>query len=141
LSGIKLRIKRQAVLLAILLLSFSIGFSSSIQVYGQGQIINETSPFPTSSFQSKAAILDNMPSHNVTVGDIDIAYKQIGNADAKPIILITGASATMDMWNSLLLEELTSANYTNKGTPSDSISVITISFLPKPIILKTYSVF
>jgi hypothetical protein len=44
----------------------------------------------TSSFQSKASILDNMPSHNVTVGDIDIAYKQIGKADAKPIILITG---------------------------------------------------
>jgi pimeloyl-ACP methyl ester carboxylesterase len=52
-----------------------------------------------------------MPSHNVTVGDISIAYKQIGKADAKPIILITGADATMDMWNPLLLEELTSANY------------------------------
>jgi pimeloyl-ACP methyl ester carboxylesterase len=65
----------------------------------------------TSSFQSKAAILDNMPSHNVTVGDIDIAYKQIGKPNAKPIILITGADATMDMWNPLLLEQLTSANY------------------------------
>jgi pimeloyl-ACP methyl ester carboxylesterase len=52
-----------------------------------------------------------MPSHNVTVGDIDIAYKQIGRPDAKPIILITGASATMDMWNPLLLEQLASANY------------------------------
>jgi hypothetical protein len=37
-----------------------------------------------------------MPSHNVTVGDINIAYKQIGRPDAKPIILITGASATID---------------------------------------------
>jgi pimeloyl-ACP methyl ester carboxylesterase len=52
-----------------------------------------------------------MPSHNVTVGDIDIAYKQIGKPNAKPIILITGADATMDMWNPLLLEQLTSANY------------------------------
>jgi pimeloyl-ACP methyl ester carboxylesterase len=52
-----------------------------------------------------------MPSHSVTVGDIDIAYKQIGRPDAKPIILITGASATMDMWNPLLLEQLASANY------------------------------
>lgn len=67
--------------------------------------------YSTSSFQSKAAILDNMPSHNVTVDDINIAYKQIGRPDAKPIILITGADATMDMWNPLLLEELTSANY------------------------------
>ena len=64
-----------------------------------------------SSFQSKAAILDNMPSHNVTVGDINIAYKQIGKPDAKPIIFITGVSATMDMWNPLLLERLASANY------------------------------
>ena len=73
---------------------------------------NISNPFSsTSSFQSKASILDNMPSHNVTVGDINIAYKQIGRPDAKPIILITGADATMDMWNPLLLEELTSANY------------------------------
>lgn len=75
-----------------------------------GQNINNTFS-STSSFQSKAAILDNMPSHNVTVGDIDIAYKQIGKPNAKPIILITGADATMDMWNPLLLEQLTSANY------------------------------
>jgi hypothetical protein len=78
---------------------------------GNGQNTTDISPFPSPSFQSKAAILDNMPSHNVTVGDIDIAYKQIGRSDAKPIILITGASATMDMWNPLLLEQLTSANY------------------------------
>ena len=42
-----------------------------------------------------------MPSHNVTVGDIDIAYKQIGRSDAKPIISITGASATMDTCGTL----------------------------------------
>jgi pimeloyl-ACP methyl ester carboxylesterase len=45
------------------------------------------------------------------VDDISIAYKQIGKADAKPIILITGAGATMDMWNPLLIENLVSANY------------------------------
>ena len=65
----------------------------------------------TSSFQSKASILDNMPSQHIKVGDISIAYKQIGKAGAKPIILITGGCATMDMWNPLLLEKLTSANY------------------------------
>ena len=71
-----------------------------------------SNPFSSaSSFQSKASILDNMPSHNVTVGDISIAYKQLGNAEGKPIILITGASSTMDMWNPLLLQTLISANY------------------------------
>ena len=73
---------------------------------------NISNPFSSApSFQTKASILDNMPSHNVTVGDISIAYKQIGKTDGKPIILITGASSTMDMWNPLLLEELISANY------------------------------
>ena len=65
----------------------------------------------TSSFQSKASILDNLPSQHIKVGDISIAYKQIGKADAKPLILITGGGATMDMWSPLLLEKLISANY------------------------------
>jgi pimeloyl-ACP methyl ester carboxylesterase len=112
----KLKIKNQTILSSIMvILCFSIllnnnGFST-FSVYSSltRDISNTLSS--TSSFQSKASILDNMPSHNVTVGDINIAYKQIGKPDAKPIILITGASATMDMWNPLLLEQLASANY------------------------------
>jgi pimeloyl-ACP methyl ester carboxylesterase len=99
------------MLLSFVALSCHNNLSSIEPAYGQGENINSTLPFPSSSFQSKAAILDNMPSHNVTVGDINIAYKQIGKPDSKPIILITGASATMDMWNPLLLEQLASANY------------------------------
>jgi pimeloyl-ACP methyl ester carboxylesterase len=73
---------------------------------------NTNNPFSsTSSFQSQASILDNLPSQNITVGDISIAYKQLGKADGKPIILITGAGATMDMWNPLLIGNLISANY------------------------------
>ncbi len=102
------------ILLCLIVLQFYNGLVSFEPVYSQGQNISDpsSSPFSSfSSFQSKAAFLDNMPSHNVTVGDIDIAYKQIGGPNAKPIILITGASATMDMWNPLLLEQLASANY------------------------------
>ena len=52
-------------------------------VYSQGQNISDTSSSsPLSSFQSKGAILDNMPSQYVTVGDINIAYKQIGKPDS-----------------------------------------------------------
>jgi hypothetical protein len=86
------------------------GFSTFPAYSSIGRNISNTFS-STSSFQSKASILDNMPSQNITVGDTSIAYKQIGKADAKPIILITGAGATMDMWNPLLLEKLTSANY------------------------------
>ena len=94
----------------LVILCFSIllnnnGFPTFPAYSSIGQNISDPSSSPFSSFQSKAAFLDNMPSHNVTVGDIDIAYKQIGRPDAKPIILITGASATMDMWNPLLLED------------------------------------
>lgn len=99
------------MLLSFVVLSCDNDLSSIEPAYGQGENINSTLPFPSSSFQSKAAILDNMPSHNISVGDINIAYKQIGKPDAKPIILITGSSATMDMWNPLLLEQLASANY------------------------------
>jgi pimeloyl-ACP methyl ester carboxylesterase len=112
-----LKIKNQSILSSILvILCFSIllnnnGFPTFPAYSSIGQNISDPSASPFSSFQSKAAFLDNMPSHNVTVGDIDIAYKQIGRPDAKPIILITGASATMDMWNPLLLEQLASANY------------------------------
>ena len=102
------------MLLYLILPTFNNGLVSFDVVYSQGQITNNTSPSPSlssSSFQSKASILDNMPSQNITVGDINIAYKQIGKAGAKPIILITGGGATMDMWNPLLLEKLASANY------------------------------
>jgi pimeloyl-ACP methyl ester carboxylesterase len=96
------------------------GFCSFVPAYSQGQNINSTSS-PSSSFQSKAAMIDNIPSQKVTVGDINIAYKQLGKSNAKPIILITGLGATMDVWNPLLLEKLSSSNYTviifdNRGT-------------------------
>jgi pimeloyl-ACP methyl ester carboxylesterase len=108
-----LKIKSQTVLSAKMALCFIVllcnnGFSSFVSVYSQEQNINNTS----SSFQSQATIIDNIPSQKVTVGDIDIAYKQVGKGSAKPIILITGLGATMDMWNPLLLEQLSSSNHT-----------------------------
>lgn len=66
---------------------------------------------PSSSFQSKVAMINKIPSQKVTVGDINMAYKQLGKSNAKPIILITGLGATMDMWSPLLLEQLISSNY------------------------------
>jgi ABC-type polysaccharide/polyol phosphate export permease len=117
-----LKIKNQTVLPAIMMvLCFSVllcdnGFSSFVPVYSQGQNINSSSfsssvSSSPSSFQSKADMIDNIPTQKVIVGDINMAYKQLGKSNAKPIILITGLGATMDMWNPLLLEQLTSSNY------------------------------
>jgi pimeloyl-ACP methyl ester carboxylesterase len=110
---IKLKIKSQMVLLSIML-SCSIlvnnnGFSVFLPAYSQGQNINNTA---SSAFQSQASIIDNIPSQKVPVGDIDVAYKQVSKGSAKPIILITGLGATMDMWSPFLLEQLSLSNRT-----------------------------
>ena len=88
-----------------------------------GAVLMPTLAFasPSSPFHSKVAMINKIPSQKVTVGDIDIAYKQLGKSNAKPIILITGLGATMDTWSPLLLEQLTSSNYyvtifDNRGT-------------------------
>ena len=101
-----------AIILFGIILVNNNGFSSLVPAYSQGQNINSTSS-PSSSFHSKASMIDNLPSQKVTVGNIDIAYKKVGKGyGAKPIILITGLGATMDMWNPLLLEQLSSSNHT-----------------------------
>jgi pimeloyl-ACP methyl ester carboxylesterase len=45
---------------------------------------------------------------SVRVGDIDIGYRILG--EGEPVVLITGYSATMDMWDPFLIKEL-SARY------------------------------
>lgn len=90
------------VILNFVFLMLSTGFNHIPAVYSQNQ---------SSSFQAEARALDDMPTQKVKVGDITIAYKQLGEGSAKPIFLITGLGATMDMWNPLLLEQLSSSNH------------------------------
>jgi hypothetical protein len=66
----------------------------NLVAYGQNQ---------SSSFQAGVNAIDNMPAQRVKVGDIDIAYKMLGNESSVPIILIAGGGTTMDMWNPTLL--------------------------------------
>jgi pimeloyl-ACP methyl ester carboxylesterase len=123
------------MVLCFIILLCSNAFSSFVSVYSQGQSINSSSSpsfspssqsSPSSSFQSKVAMINKIPSQKVTVGDIDIAYKQLGKSDGKPIILITGLGATMDTWSPFLLEQLTSSNYyvtifDNRGTGNTTV--------------------
>jgi pimeloyl-ACP methyl ester carboxylesterase len=90
------------VILYFAFLAPSIGLNHIPLVYSQNQ---------SSSFQAEVKALDDMPSKKVKVGDIDMAYKQLGkpgNASDNPIVLITGASTPMDMWSPTLLKELSS---------------------------------
>jgi pimeloyl-ACP methyl ester carboxylesterase len=88
------------VILFFVLLTPNIGLNHIQLAYSQNQ---------SSSFQAEVKALDDIPSQKVKVGDIDMAYKQLGklrNADDNPVVLITGASTTMDMWSPTLLKEL-----------------------------------
>jgi pimeloyl-ACP methyl ester carboxylesterase len=53
--------------------------------------------------------LDNIQTKKVRVGDIDIAYKVFGKGD--PLLLIPGFSATMYVWDPIMLDKL-SSNHT-----------------------------
>jgi hypothetical protein len=64
--------------------------------------INSTTPANTS-------FLDNIEMKKVRVGDIDIAYKIFGKGE--PLLLIPGFSMTIDMWDPIGLEKL-SSNHT-----------------------------
>src|SRR5215203_2495210 len=87
------------VILHFILLAPHISLNHIPLAYSQNQ---------SSSFQAETQALDDMPSQKVRVGDINIAYKQLGNVTDNPIVLITGASTTMDMWSPTLLKELSS---------------------------------
>jgi len=52
---------------------------------------------------------ENIPLKRVHVGDIDIAYKIFGKG--KPLLFIPGFSATMDVWDPIMLSKL-SSNHT-----------------------------
>ena len=53
--------------------------------------------------------LDNIQTKKVRVGDIDIAYKIFGQGE--PLLLIQGFSATMYVWDPVMLDKL-SSNHT-----------------------------
>jgi hypothetical protein len=69
---------------------------------------------------------ENMPLKKVHVGDIDVAYKTLGKG--KPLLLIAGSGATMDMWDPAVLKQL-SANHTliifdNRGKGQTSVGTV-----------------
>jgi pimeloyl-ACP methyl ester carboxylesterase len=86
---------------AIILISNNSYFDTINLVYGQPNQMN----FNVIDLPN----IQNIPAKKVHVGDIDIAYKILGKGD--PILLISGASADMNAWESPTLREL-SSNHT-----------------------------
>lgn len=58
----------------------------------------------SSLIQEKELVIDKVPLQKTRVGDIDIAYKQIGHGP--PILLISGSGNVMDVWPTHFLQEL-----------------------------------
>lgn len=58
---------------------------------------------------TSSSLIKNVATKKIHVGDIDMAYKIIGKG--KPLILIAGSGASMDMWDPQLLKQL-SVNHT-----------------------------
>jgi hypothetical protein len=78
-----------------------------------------------SSFVAEINTLDRIPVRKIKVGDIDIAYKQLGNNSGKPIVLINGLATTMNMWSPTLLKELSSNHkviiFNNRGIGQSTV--------------------
>jgi len=68
-------------------------------------IKNSTSTKTTNA----SSLFDKIETKKVRVGDIDIAYKIFGKG--KPLLFIPGFSMTMDMWDPIVLDKL-SSNHT-----------------------------
>lgn len=69
--------------------------------YIQGRINVSQNPFQ----QNATKIIDIVPTQKIRVGDIDIAYKQFGKGEIKPLVFITGLGGTMDIWSPYLIDQ------------------------------------
>lgn len=111
------------VVTAVLILSLNLAILSTSS--SQNYIFTAYAQNDVSSFRNDVKAIDDMPSLKVKVGDIDIAYKQLGNNTERPIVLIGGGATTMDMWNPILLRELSSNHlviiFDNRGVGNTSL--------------------
>jgi pimeloyl-ACP methyl ester carboxylesterase len=87
------------------------------------KIINGT------SYDSSSSFINSISAKKVKVGDIDVSYKMFGRG--QPLLLIPGYSMTMDMWDPIVLDKL-SSNHTiiifdNRGIGNTSAGIKTPS--------------
>jgi pimeloyl-ACP methyl ester carboxylesterase len=91
-----------------------------------------------SSLQTEISTINNdISTQKVKVGDIEIAYRQIGNGSSgTPIVLISGCCTTMDMWSPSLLNELSKNQkviiFDNRGTGESTLGT-------KPFSIKQFA--
>lgn len=112
------------IALSLGLMTKSINYFSAIHfAYGQSnQIISSGN----NNANTNSLAVQDILAKKVHVGDIDIAYKIFGKG--KPLLLIAGSGASMDMWDPIVLKQL-SINHTvvifdNRGKGQTSAGTI-----------------
>ncbi|HSA74582.1 MAG TPA: alpha/beta hydrolase [Candidatus Nitrosocosmicus sp.] len=107
---------------------------------GNNSTFTQTKDIPTqnsaslSPSQQKIPMIDNISSQKVRVGDIDIAYKQIGHGT--PLLLISGSGNVMDVWPTHFLQELSKDHkviiFDNRGVGNTTSGI-------KPFSIKQFA--
>jgi pimeloyl-ACP methyl ester carboxylesterase len=107
------RLVRKDHLVLIAVISTLVISSSSGSTFGYFDITKaaygQSDPNQTNSHTTNSVTIQNVPVEKVHLGDIEIAYKMLG--EGEPIILFNGASDGMDAWDPALLTGL-SSNHT-----------------------------
>jgi pimeloyl-ACP methyl ester carboxylesterase len=86
----------------VIILAEATSFAQTAQAH---KIINGTDTV-SSSYTSSSPSINSIATKKVKVGDIDISYKMFGKG--QPLLLIPGFSMTMDMWDPIVLDKLSS---------------------------------
>lgn len=80
----------------------------------------------TNSTLNGSSLISSMAAKKVKVGDIDVAYKIFGKG--KPLLLIAGSGASMDMWDPKVLKQLSTNHaviiFDNRGKGQTSVGTI-----------------
>ena len=108
-------------------------------VFAFVSMVNNTLAYTTSTIKNSTMTtanassfsLNNIQTKKVRVGDIDVAYKIFGQGE--PLLLIPGFSATMDVWDPIMLYKL-SSNHTiiifdNRGIGKTTVGTKTWSIV------------
>jgi pimeloyl-ACP methyl ester carboxylesterase len=113
------------VMMMLIVFAFS-SMANNTLAYTTSTIKNSTM---TTANASSLFSLDNIQTKKVRVDDIDIAYKIFGKGE--PLLLIPGFSATMYVWDPIMLDKL-SSNHTiiafdNRGIGQTTVGTKTWS--------------
>ena len=112
------------IVVVIIALTSILSFSMIGNYYHHGlDLIYAQQVIDSDNASNSIIKLDNIPTKQVRVGDIDISYKTFGKGD--PILLIMGYAGSMYMWDPIFLKGLSTNNtvivFDNRGIGNTTV--------------------